>query len=128
MQSKNLNPYRSGNFGSIVMKKKFVCSHQYMEVFVGATESFELTKDIVLQNEVNTILMPYPFRIEHNGSQNVYKIKPTKSLIELLQETQKVMKREYDNGKCDAPHELSDFVIECVTVHENKCATIEVGS
>lgn len=99
-----------------------------MEVFVGATESFEFTKDIVLQNEVNTILMPYPFRIEHNGSQNVYEVKITKSLVELLHEVQRVMKREYDNGKCDAPHELSDFVIECVTVHENKCATIEVGS
>lgn len=110
------------------MKKKFVCSHQYIEVFAGATEEFEFQRDIELQNEVKRILVPYPFKIDHNGSQNVYDIKPTKSLTELVQETQKVMKREYDLGNCIAPHELDDFVIETIMVHENDCANIEIGS
>lgn len=110
------------------MKKKYVCSHQLIEVFIGVTESFEFQRDIELQNEVKRIMMPYPFRIDHNGSQNVYEINPTKSLTELIQETQKIMKREYDLGNCIAPHTLEDFIVESVIVHENDCANIEIGS
>ena len=110
------------------MKKKFVCSHQYIEIFVGATEDFEFTRDIVLQNEVKRILMPYPFRIDHNGSQNVYEIEPTTSLVDLIKRVQEVMEKEYEKGNCISPHSLDDFIIESVMVHENDCANIDVGS
>ena len=110
------------------MKKINVCSHQLIEVFVGVTDKFEFQRDITLQNEVKYIMLPYPFRIEHNGTQNVYEITPTKSLTDLILKTQEVMKREYELGKCEAPHSLGDFMIESVVVHENNSATIEVGS
>lgn len=109
------------------MKK--VYSHQTLEVFVGVTAKWDYEEDTPLQNEVNAILVPYPFKITHGGSQNVYEVKPTKSLRELVAETQAVFKREYALGNADhQPHYLGDYVIECIVVHENSCATIEIGS
>ena len=77
---------------------------------------------------VTYIRMAYPFKIEHKGSYNVYKISPAKTWGELLTETIKVFQREYKAGKNIAPHAIGDFIIERVDVHPNDLATIGIGS
>lgn len=81
-----------------------------------------------LPHPVTYIRMEYPFKIEGNGSYNVYKISPANTWGELLTETIKVFQREYNAGKSVAPHVLSDYIIERVDVHPNDLATIGIGS
>ena len=106
---------------------KTMNKHQQIEIDLHIEAEYN-GSEIELMSEVKHIMIDYPFRIDHNGSQNVYDIKPTSSLRELIAETQKVFVREYEAGNCDAPHDLSDFWFEHITVHKNNCANIYFGS
>lgn len=82
-----------------------------------------------LPDTVTSIRMNYPFLVER-GSYNVYNIAPANTWGELLTETIKVFQREYEAGNAQAPHVLSDYVIERVDVHPSPShlATIMIGS
>lgn len=100
--------------------------HQEISVLVNVCEGRDVT-DIKLISKVNQLLLPYPFRIDHKGSQNVYAIKPTDSLLKLLTQVKDVFTREYVLGNCIDSHNLKDFFIEHITVHKNNCAHIYIG-
>ena len=85
-------------------------------------------EETALFTEVSMIRIDYPFRIDHKGSYNVYEIKPTMWLHELIAEIKKVFIREYEAGNCIAPHGLGDFEIVFITVHRDHCATVFVDS
>ena len=85
----------------------------------------DVTKELAVP--VYHIRMDYPFPVER-GSYNVYRIQEAKTWGELLTETIKVFQREYNDGKCQAPHTLDDFVIEPINIHPNNCATVIIGS
>ena len=100
--------------------------HQEISVLVNVCKGRDVT-DIKLMSKVKYVLLPYPFRIDHKGSQNVYDIKPTDSLIKLLNQVKEVFTREYALGKCVDSHNMSDFFIDHITVHKNNCAHIYIG-
>ena len=100
--------------------------HQDISVLVNVCEGRDVT-DIKLLSKVKRILLPYPFRIDHAGSQNVHDIKPTDSLLKLLKQVKEVFTREYALGNCVDTHNMSDFYIEHITVHKNNCASIYIG-
>ena len=100
--------------------------HQEISVLVNVCEGRDVT-DIKLMSKVKRILLPYPFRIDHAGQQNVYEIKPTDSLLKLLKQVKDVFTREYVLGNCVDSHNMSDFYIEHITVHKNNCAHIYIG-
>ena len=101
--------------------------HQEIAVLVNVCEGRDVT-DIKLMSKVKRILLPYPFRIDHAGSQNVYEIKPTDSLLKLLKQVKEVFTREYALGNCVDSHNMRDFYIEHITVHKNDCASIYIGA
>lgn len=100
--------------------------HQEISVLVNVCEGRDVT-DIKLMSKVKQVLLPYPFRIDHKGSQNVYDIKPTDSLLKLLKQVKEVFTREYVLGNCIDSHNMRDFFIEHITVHKNNCAHIYIG-
>ena len=100
--------------------------HQEISVLVNVCEGRDVT-DIKLISKVKQVLLPYPFRIDHKGSQNVYDIKPTDSLLKLLKQVKEVFTREYVLGNCIDSHNMRDFFIEHITVHKNNCAHIYIG-
>ena len=89
-------------------------------------EDKDLDKE--LKTHVNTIRMDYPFKVEHNGTYNVYPITEAKTWRELIQAILDVCKREYEAGNNAAPHALTDYVIETIEVHPGGLATIGIGS
>ena len=89
-------------------------------------EDKDLDKE--LKTHVNTIRMDYPFKVEHNGTYNVYPITEAKTWRELIQAIMDVCKREYEAGNNAAPHALTDYVIETIEVHPGGLATIGIGS
>lgn len=101
--------------------------YQELPILLHIFDEYE-GQDIELLSEVKRIMIDYPFEIENGGQQNVYEIKPTKSLRELISETKDVFVREYKAGKCVAPHELGDFVFEHIRVYRSNCANIYFGS
>lgn len=100
--------------------------HQEISVLVNVCEGRDVT-DIKLMSKVKQVLLPYPFRIDHKGSHNVYDIKPTDSLLKLLKQVKEVFTREYVLGNCIDTHNMRDFFIEHITVHKNNCAHIYIG-
>lgn len=82
-------------------------------------------QDVSLWKEVNRVMIGYPF--EADGEQE-YDIKPVTSLRDLVSEVQKVVVREYNAGNCTAPHVLEDFWIELISVRNDNCAEIYIGS
>lgn len=101
--------------------------YQELPIFIYILDKYG-GQDIELLSKVKHIMIDYPFKIENGGQQNVYEIKPTQSLRELISETQKVFVREYNAGKCIAPHGLEDFAFEHIRVYRNNCANIYFGS
>ena len=104
-----------------------MAKHQTIELNINVENEY-LGEEVELISTVKHIMLDYPFRIEHDGSQNVYAIMPCNTLSQLIDEVEYVMTREYEHGKCAAPHAFSDFVIEGIVVHENNCANIIVDS
>lgn len=102
-------------------------NHQEIAVLVNVCENSDHVIDIKLQTKVQYLLLPYPFRIDHNGSQNVYEIRPTDSLRKLLKQAKEVFVREYELGNCKDSREMHEFWIEHITVHKNNCAHIYIG-
>ena len=102
----------------------------YVGQNVGADEiDCELEDlDAELKTPVKIIRMDYPFKVEHNGTYNVYQIPEAKTRRELIQAIMDVCKREYAAGNNAAPHELTDYVIEPIEVHPGGLATVGIGS
>ena len=102
----------------------------YVGQNVGADEiDCELEDlDAELKTPVTSIRMDYPFKVEHNGTYNVYQIPEAKTRRELIQAIMDVCKREYEAGNNAAPHELTDYVIEPIEVHPGGLATVGIGS
>lgn len=82
-------------------------------------------KDVSLWKEVNRVMIGYPFE---SDDEQEYDIKPVTSLSDLVSEVQKVVVREYNAGNCTAPHVLEDFWIELISVRNDNCAEIYIGS
>jgi hypothetical protein len=102
-------------------------NHQEIAVFVNVCDPSDHVTDIKLQTKVRHLLLPHPFRIDHNGSQNVYEIRPTDSLRKLLKQAKEVFVREYELGNCEDPREIHEFWIKHITVHKNNCAHIYIA-
>ena len=94
---------------------------------LGHFEQDPMTTEVVNEGQWN--VFPYADLVE-NSDFNVYEIAPAKTWGELLKETIKVFQREYMSGNAQAPHVLSDYVIERVDVHPSPShlATIMIGS
>lgn len=101
--------------------------HQEISILENVCGGDTDVTDIKLQTKVEYLLLLHPFRIDHNGSQNVYEIRPTDSLHKLLKQAKEVFVREYELGNCEDPREMHEFWIEHITVHKNNCAHIYIA-
>lgn len=84
-------------------------------------------KEKHLWRDVNRIIIGYPFN-KKSDLKTGCEIEPVKVLSKLISEVQKVFIREYNEGKCNAPHILEDFFIEHISVRKDNCAEIYIGS
>jgi hypothetical protein len=97
---------------------------QELSPWVAVTGKYK-DQDVSLWKEVNRVMIGYPF--EADGEQE-YDIKPVTSLSDLVSEVQKVVVREYNAGNSTAPHVLEDFWIELISVRNDNCADVYIGS